>query len=390
MRSLFGTGDACYYGEPFQLRMFEPFDFEDASKDFSSYHNEIGTNSDFSYLLEVYRPPCEYYRGVLHVITGGQTCGGDEADSGTIYNVTNVPYCAFPGCSIDEGTIEESESFDFCEDNDWRIAPKDYVVEIEDKPILGEKCNYQLASFSDRVPSSPLDEDFLDWNNYDVNGDGSVYDFSEIVEDFVDVCESEGGYLYKFSEQITGNGLHDYDEDGYALINYPMCLGSSCDPDAYFEDLYIPTWRFETEGKFWAADEYDEMGYNAEQSYEFLGFQAVASPGDNEEDEEDDYYEYSSSGDSGNRNNNNTIENGNGDIIGNGDYMQLSSGSIKDSSGNSGSGRSKAGTFFGALLTVTAFVATALFAKGKMNKRRDFDAIQREDFIALRSDAEIS
>ena len=116
--------------------------------------------------------------------------------------MTSAPYRAFRGCGIYEGTVEEFESFNFCEDNDWRIAPKEYVVEIEDNHLFLIGCHCLL-----------LTKTFLIGAIMMLMG-MDQYDFTEIVEDFVDKCESEGGYLYKLSLQITGNGLHDYDEDG--------------------------------------------------------------------------------------------------------------------------------------------------------------------------------
>ena len=405
-RALFGTGDACDYGEPFQLQMSDPFDFDNTSKDFSSYYYEDGTDADFTDLLEAYRAPCEYYRGVLHVISGSQTCGGDNYnDYGTTYTATNLPYCAFPGCSIDRSTIEESQSFDVCTDNDYTVSPKSYTVEIEDPydSILGQECTEQLQQLTDRsLPSSPVDGDFFDWDAYDVFGDGSLFDFDDIAEDYIDACEGEGGTLYTFSERITNDNSetqHYYDEDGYTLTNYPICLGSSCDPAVYFQQLYIPTSRFETEGDFWAADGYDPEsgnytgGYDAQQLYEFLGFKAVTSSTDGGEDQ---YYD-DDDGDNDNDNDGdtNTDDNENdpngNDINGNDNDMNANG--MKDSavkSDTGGSGGSKAGTFFGGLITGAAFVGAALFAKNKMDQRRAFSAVQGDGNIALQRDAHMS
>ena len=416
-RALFGTGDACDYGEPFQLQMSDPFDFDNTSKDFSSYYYEDGTNADFTDLLQAYRAPCEYYRGVLHIISGSQTCGSDNYDDyGTTYTATNLPYCAFPGCSIDTSTIEESQSFDVCTDNDYTVSPKLYTVEIEDGPdysILGQECTVQLQQLTDRfLPSSPVDGDFFDWDKYDVLGDGSLFDFDGIVEDYIDACEVEGGTLYKFSERITNNNSetqHYYDEDGYTLSNYPICLGSSCDPAVYFQQLYIPTSRFETEGDFWAADGYDAEsgnytgGYDAQQLYEFLGFEAVTSSTDSEdeeyyydedddEDEDEEYYYDNDNDNDGDTNTDGNENDPNGNDI-NGNDNDINANGMKDSavkSDTGGSGGSKAGTFFGGLITGAAFVGAALFAKNKMDQRRAFSAVQGDANIALQRDAEMS
>ena len=115
------------------------------------------------------------------------TSGSDEADSGTIYNVTSTSYRAFRGCSIYEGTVEEFESLNFFEDNDWRITPIEYVVKIEDNHLFLIGCHCLLLTKTFLIGTIMM---LMEMDQYD---------FTEIVEDFVDECGSEGGYLYKLS-----------------------------------------------------------------------------------------------------------------------------------------------------------------------------------------------
>ena len=288
VRALFGPDDACEYGPLYLFSGDSPKSFmyyEESIKDFSSYFTMIGdTDYDYTALLELYKEPCEYYGGILYSISGFQACGKtDDADFGKNYTDMNLPYCASPGCDIDESTVYDSEHFNFCEDQEQ--ATREYQVTTVDTSVLSGECKAQLDMFSPKVhPLTALDA--VDVGDYDISGDGSEYDLEPTLANFTVLCEVEGGYSYKFSDKLLGNEFSHYNGVGTKFNNQPICLGTSCDATKYFEELFIPAWNFDFDGNFRHKDAYyDSTGtpvapgnetYPAEQYYTFLGFEAVS------------------------------------------------------------------------------------------------------------------
>ena len=280
-RDLIGTPeDKCYessFSFVFESPSADAFVYYGGSmKDFSGYYSidvdpDQGLSTfEYSDLLDYYKAPCEYHGGTLYSITGSQTCTGDDPVIRHVDN--NFPYCALDGCFVDKSSVEASDEFAFCTDE--VLAEKDYEVDvIEGRNVLSSECKDQLQAFSPEVPTHPLTfEEVNDgiWDEYYTDDYGFVLDFEPVLSDFMVLCEEEGGYLYKFSDNLT-----------VSWLNYPICLGSSCDAKAYFEELFIPTFEFENTGNFrnesYYYDYVDEDGeYPIIQTYEFLGFEAVS------------------------------------------------------------------------------------------------------------------
>jgi len=253
--------------------------YEESNKDFSSYYSTIYEGSTFigeyKDLLEYYKAPCEYFGGTLYSITGTQNCTGDDP---VMLNIdSNFPFCALNGCSVDKSSVEESEMFQFCSNQE--LADKDYEVKEVKLDLLSTKCKDQLQSFSSEVPTHPLTFEEVNVDEFDVSGNGTQFNFDSILDDFKAKCEAEGGYLYTFSDSVKGPG------EEYTLFNYPVCLGSSCDAKVYFEELYAPTMEFEFAGNF--RDEVTDIvsgnttylgnkTYPIQRTYDFFGFEALS------------------------------------------------------------------------------------------------------------------
>ena len=299
--ALFGHDYDCLEDLPFVFKDEEMDEFSltsyyESPKDLNSYYirDDEGPNVDYTDLLEALKAPCEYYGGALFSVSASQTCRDSasaraNADLKT-FHVKNLPYCAMEGCNVNQATVEEygnSNEWNYCEGPVERHPVTYEVKELaENSSILSEACRTQLKTLSMDDPSPLLTSNRFKIDDFDMAGDGSKYDYNAALKNFTIPCEAQGGYLYKFSEKITGNELSMYDEGGITFLNYPVCLASSCNAKEYFEKVFVPTSKFELEGKFRHKD-FGFLGdgsfqvpsnetYPARQYYTFLGFGAVS------------------------------------------------------------------------------------------------------------------
>ena len=163
---------------------------------------------------------------------------------------------------------------------------KDYQVEVVDFSILGEECKEQMYLLESESIAGPVYDSYLEsiihWDSHEAEVEGeseeTIYDFNAALEDYIGPCEEAGGYLYKISEVITEvitnldfYAYGNYDQ-GYTLLNYPICLGSSsCVAKVYFDEFFVPTQQsFKFEKSFWDAYEKKEPYY----IYIYLSFWA--------------------------------------------------------------------------------------------------------------------
>lgn len=261
--------------------------YEKSYKDFSSYFTvtKNETETDYTALLELYKAPCEFEGGTLYSISGFQTCGNtDNEDIGINYVKKNLPYCANQECIIDESTVYNSEAFKFCQDPEQ--ATSEYQVSTVETSVMSGECKAQLGMLSlyTELENAAYAEDST---IYDVSGDGSRFDYESTIANLTIACEAEGGYMYKFSDMISaGNEVSGYYgvAGNTTFMNQPLCLGTSCDATKFFEEILIPAVKFGLDGNFRHKD-YDpyypdnppgNKTYPAEQSYTFLGFEAVS------------------------------------------------------------------------------------------------------------------
>ena len=325
-RTLFGTENACFVGQPLSnFRFQDPLHilyYSQSVKDFSSYFTVSEVESDYTDLLELLKAPCEYYGGTLYSISGSQTCvgdgdgdgDGDSTNDGKTFTDTNLPYCAFQGCTIDDETVTNSDMLNICDEsnnndnNNNSDSVKEYKVEMIssiENNVLSEECRAKLKSFPPQVPAPPLKYEFNMDDYTIVEIGGTQFDFTPYKLRTKEPCEAEGGYLYKVSYSVTGNEFDYFDETGVTVLNYPICFGDSindnCDVDAFFEKLFVPASKFDFEGRFRHKDfrffenKEDNDGdgesdgdsmmymyapgnetYPAEQYYQFLGYEAVS------------------------------------------------------------------------------------------------------------------
>ena len=302
MLALFGYHFNCLEDLPFIFKdesedPYAFFSYYESQKDFKSYftRSDEDSNLDYTDLLEVFKAPCEFNGGILYSISGSQTCNGDanaDPDAGKTFRVKNLPYCALTGCNVNQTTVEDygnSNGWNFCTSS-LEQSPVTYEVkQPAHKSILTEQCHAQMLTFTLDIPAPLLTYNRLIINEFATTGDGLEYDYSPSLAHAASSCEEEGGYLYKFSEKVTGNEFNKYDERGITFLNYPMCLGSSCNAQKYFEQVFVPTSRFELEGDF-RHKNFGFLGdgsfaiprnetYPARQYYRFLGFEAVSDVG---------------------------------------------------------------------------------------------------------------
>jgi hypothetical protein len=292
MRAMLVTDEACFdeLGEENSFYLYfgggtDPTFFmyyEDHQKDLSSYYDYHGTTYDFTELLDHFKAPCEHLGGTLYSISGTKTCAADAGSPEVTHIDTNFPFCAPKGCTVDKASVEGDFVFDYCEPGG--TLEKDYQVEVVDVSILGEECKEQMYLLESESIGPFYVESTIDWDSYEaeVEGEEIIYDFNTALEDYIGPCEEAGGYLYKMSDVITGNG-YGYYAEGNVVLDYPICLGSSCVAEVYFDELYVPTRTFLFEGNFWDVESYNENErvfngngtYPAEQGYEFIGYEAV-------------------------------------------------------------------------------------------------------------------
>jgi hypothetical protein len=282
MRAMLVTEEACFdeLGEENSFYIYfggggtDPTFFmyyEEHQKDFSSYYDYHGTTYDFTKLLDHFKAPCEHLGGTLYSISGTKTCAADAGSPEVTYIDTNFPYCAPKGCTVDKASVEEDSVFNYCEPGG--TLEKDYQVEVVDFSILGEECKEQMYLLESESIRPFYLESNIDWDSYVAEVEGEeTYDFNAALEDYIGPCDEAGGYLYKISDVITSNGYGYYAEGGITLLNYPICLGSSCVAKVYFDELFVPAQSFLFEGNF-----YGNGTYPAEQNYEFTGYEAVST-----------------------------------------------------------------------------------------------------------------
>ena len=109
---------------------------------------------------------------------------------------------------------------------------------------MTKACNQELYSFSAEAPGPGKLYDVLADADSDEFFAGEVegtliYDFSPLLENATKECEAEGGRLYKYSDHIVY-----FDGASFQYLNGPICIGSSCDVEKYFDEVFEPALTF--------------------------------------------------------------------------------------------------------------------------------------------------
>ena len=244
------------------------------------------TTCDYSELLDMMQGPCELGDFQLYSVSLQHKC--PAGSGGTGVTEKNLPVCIGATCDIEAVLVPRLLSR-FANDCTGTTEQPTLSIEATRRnrtAVRGEACQQEMEVLTVDIDvignpgwvytSEELLRQYCTDNNF---SGGLSCDFTPIHATVAPLCTRQEGVLYHYSDVVT-DGVYNI-SDGSVNTFYnpstgvPVCLGKSCDPEAYFNELIAPYYNFSVAGGFAAT----VNGTRSSRVYQFDGFEQVASDG---------------------------------------------------------------------------------------------------------------
>lgn len=251
---------------------------ENGARDFSSLvscttDDEL-TTCDYSALLAAMAGSCELNDLQLYNVSLNHVCPG-------VARVieTNVPVCLGTTCDIEAVLVPRLLArFGSCDQQALSIE----ATRRNRTAVRGDACEQEMEVLTAEadVIGNPgwvyTSEELLEQFCSFLPAGGFSCDFTPLHATVAPLCTRQGGILYHYSDTVTDAVTNTSDESVQTYSNpsigVPVCLGQSCDPETYFNELIVPHYLFSVNGDFTAT----ANGTTSAKVYEFDAFVKVA------------------------------------------------------------------------------------------------------------------
>ncbi len=238
------------YLDPYWFHYYYDYDKYTGMKDWSSYYDCNEFVCDYTALTEAFQGACYDFDGALYSVNVNITCPDRKhIDNG-------LPMCVSSSCNLDDSYFQEYFK-------GW--CGEETLIETQLTKVpspISEECTNQKLSFTEDAGSG--DPNFIyQAIEYEervekyckIKNEVEICNYLPIVNQLKSSCEDEGGTMYRFSDKASfSEGYYGDGPIEFRSLNVPLCIGTTCSPKAYFEDIIVPSQQFYYQGDFLDVD----------------------------------------------------------------------------------------------------------------------------------------